>query len=430
MSKNFDICIRGDGVVGRTLALLLAQQRLRVALVGSAAAGNTASSKPGGDVRAYALNQASRQLLEQLRAWPSAESTESTEPAEPGSAQAAHAGVTPVLEMQIWGDDGGALGFSAHAAGQPALAWIVEVPALLQRLGEALRFQPQIEWLPAGDVSAPVKAALTVYCEGQAAPAAGLSASSVGAASRQARFSAQWYFAPYPQKAIAAQLTVARPHEGIARQWFMPSGEVLALLPIGGLAGQKLALVWSVVQEKAESLERMDSNAFCAALQEACTQAMSSTRPAEALTSTADGADVFDVLAAVQLCSPRASWPLTLSTAQSWVGPGWALAGDAAHTVHPLAGQGLNLGLADAACLAKVLAAREYWRPLGDEKLLRRYERARNADVAAVGLVTDGLQSIFGPTGGPLQVARNWGMNGFEKSGFIKRWAMQKAAGL
>jgi 2-polyprenyl-6-methoxyphenol hydroxylase-like FAD-dependent oxidoreductase len=127
-------------------------------------------------------------------------------------------------------------------------------------------------------------------------------------------------------------------------------------------------------------------------------------------------------------------WPLQLARASRWVGSragkGWALAGDAAHTVHPLAGQGLNLGLADVSELAAVLHGREYWRSVGDEKLLRRYERARQADVLRMSLATDGLQQLFAHAGAPWQALRNWGMKGFERSGPIKAWVARQAMGL
>lgn len=141
MAQTFDICIRGAGIVGRTLALLLARERLRVALVASPVPAAGATS----DVRAYALNSASRTLLEGLRSWP----------------DATHA--TAVTSMQVAGDQGGAVRFDAQAQGVDALAWIVDVPALETRLAEAVRYQPQVETL-----SEPVEAALTVVCEGRA----------------------------------------------------------------------------------------------------------------------------------------------------------------------------------------------------------------------------------------------------------------------
>lgn len=371
MFKQFDVCIRGDGIVGRTLALLLARERLRVALVSQPAA-----LKPGGDVRAYALNSASKTLLENMRAWPDAPAT-----------------TTPVLEMQVWGDDGAQLEFSAASLAQPALAWIVDVPALEQQLAQAVRFQSQIDV-----VAEPVKAALQVVCEGQKS-------------SSRNEFGASWTVRPYAQKALAARLVSDKPHLGVARQWFS-QGEILALLPLSGSspadAGNSVALVWSVSAERADTLQQLPEAEFCAALQAAC----------------------GEVPGQLALSSERASWPLSLSSADRWVGPGWALAGDAAHTVHPLAGQGLNLGLADVQALATVIAQREYWRGLGDERLLRRYERSRKADVAAMGLVTDGLHGLFAQTDVRLQLLREWGMKGFERSGPLKTWVMRQAAGL
>ena len=378
MSRSFDVCIRGDGVVGHTLALLLARERLRVALVALPQASQSPETAPA-DVRAYALNSASRTLLQSLRAWP-----------EPAFA-------TPVLEMQVWGDSGGKLDFNARSlpklidsdpAGH-ALAWIVDVPELEQQLRQAARYQPHIEIV---DEAPP--AALTVICEGQKS-------------SSRDELNTQVVIKSYAQKAIAARLVSDQPHNGVARQWFS-GGDVLALLPLGGPEGNSLALVWSVSVERASALQKFSGEAFCAALQIDCGQQVG----------------------ALQLTSERASWPLSLSYAAHWVGPGWALAGDAAHTVHPLAGQGLNLGLADAASLAGVIAAREYWRGLGDEKLLRRYERSRKADVAATAAVTDGLHGLFAQPDAPWQALRNWGMNGFSRSGLLKNWVTRQAAGL
>ena len=373
MSKFFDVCIRGDGVVGRSVALLLAKERLKVALVTQSASPRPVDIREDvrEDIRAFALNSTSKQLLESLRVWPDASYA------------------TPVSAMQVWGDDGGKLEFNAQTSGQDALTWIVDVPELQTQLQQACGYQSAIE-----AVAEPVSAPLTIICEGQKS-------------SSRNHLTTQWTRKPYAQKAIAARLTSSVPHSGIARQWFA-NGEVLALLPMGGSQGNSLALVWSVTDEHAALLDRLPPEEFCAAL------------------STASQARAGEL----QLTSERASWPLALSSAERWTGPGWALAGDAAHAVHPLAGQGLNLGLADAACLAGVLASREYWRGLGDEKLLRRYERARKADVAAISLVTDGLQNLFAQTAPGWQTARNWGMNGLAASTPLKNWLAQRAAGV
>ncbi|MCJ0762051.1 FAD-dependent monooxygenase [Variovorax terrae] len=371
MAQPYDICIRGAGIVGRTLALLLARERLRVGLLAQPPGAASGAS----DVRAYALNAASKQLLDSLRSWPDAR----------------HA--TAVQAMQVHGDDGGEVNFSAEAQGAPALAWIVDVPALEARLAEAVRYQPLIDVL-----EAPAPAALTVVCEGRAS-------------TTREEFAVDFEITPYPQRAIAARVSCEQPHRQVARQWFSP-GEILAFLPLDGPQGNSVAVVWSVLQERTAGLLALEADGFAAQLEAASHQA----------------------LGRLTLASERAAWPLQLARARHWVGrrggASWALAGDAAHTVHPLAGQGLNLGLADAAELARVLHEREYWRGVGDEKLLRRYERARKADVLSMGATTDGLQQLFAQPGSPWQALRNWGMKGFERSGPLKTWVARQAMGL
>jgi 2-polyprenyl-6-methoxyphenol hydroxylase-like FAD-dependent oxidoreductase len=369
MAPVLDVCIRGAGIVGRTLALLLARERLRVGLV------QAASPSPShNDVRAYALNAASRQLLESVRAWP----------------DAAHA--TPVTGMQVHGDEGGQVQF--RAGREPALAWIVDVPALEQRLAEALRYQALVTVL-----DAPAKAQLTVVCEGRTSVT-------------RSEFGVQYDVQPYGQHAVAARLHCEKPHGHVAQQWFQGAGEVLALLPMGGEApeggGHSLALVWSLGQDRAESLLHYPPADFEADLTAAS----------------------HETLGRLTLTSGRAAWPLQLARADRWCGPGWTLAGDAAHSIHPLAGQGLNLGLADAQALAQVLHEREYWRPIGDLRLLRRYERSRKADVLAMEAATDGLQRLFAQDHAAFAAVRNAGMRGFDASGPIKQWAIRQAAGL
>ncbi len=370
MTQAFDICIRGGGIVGRTLALLLARERLHIGLVVQA----RADAPVVEDVRAYALNAKSRALLESLRCWPDER----------------HA--TEVLTMQVKGDDGGEVNFSAADLKVPGLTWIVDVPALETRLAEAVRFAPQIELL-----DAPQAAALTIICEGRSSSA-------------RAEFGIDFQVTPYQQRAIAARLTCERPHGQTARQWFS-QGEILAFLPLDGPLGNSVAIVWSVREENAQSLLTDAPAVFCQKLEAASA----------------------GCLGQLNLSSARSAWPLQMAHAERWggihAGKAWALAGDAAHNVHPLAGQGLNLGLGDVAALAKILHEREYWRSVGDEKLLRRYERSRKAEVATMGATMDGLQQLFWHSGGPWQAARNWGMNGFDHSGPVKQWVARQAMG-
>jgi 2-polyprenyl-6-methoxyphenol hydroxylase-like FAD-dependent oxidoreductase len=377
-SRRFDVTVRGGGIVGQTLALLLARERLRVALVSTPANPSAAT-----DVRAYALNAASRALLQSVRAWPEA----------PQGATGAGTAITPVRAMQVLGDSGGAVGFTAADLSAEALTWIVDVPALERRLGEAVGFQSGIECF----TEAP-PAALTVVCEGKRSRT-------------REELGLEFEVRPYPHKAVAARLQCERPHEGVARQWFQ-GGEILALLPMAGAQGNSVALVWSIPAHQADDWLAGPTEALAQAVQARC----------------------GEVLGAMQLESPAQAWPLELSKARRWISQtdrgAVALAGDAAHAMHPLAGQGLNVGLADVAELVRVLHGREYWRELGDMRLLRRYERARQADVSAMGWVTDGLFGLFGHTDTRVQALRNWGMKGFERNTALKHWVARQASGL
>lgn len=385
MSQKFDVCIRGGGIVGRTLALLLAQQRLRVALCtahSSAPGAQDPSASGHSDIRAYALNAASRTLLESVRGWPDAPAVAGQEPP-----------VTAVVRMEVHGDQGGTLSFDAPAGDHPPLNWMVDVPALEARLADALRFQSLVETFHENDAPA---SALSVICEGKR--------------SRTRDDHGLTYLVqPYPHHAVAARLRLAKPHQGCARQWFQ-NGEILALLPLGGVTGDTAALVWSVPADKAQHLKALAPADFLASLAQSL--------PPETLCTGAD-----------TLTQAPQSWPLELSQAERWVAPGVALAGDAAHAMHPLAGQGLNMGLGDVRELALVLQQREYWRSLGDTRLLRRYERARKAEFAAMGGLTDGLFVLFNQDQPLVQSLRNWGMSGVNRLNPLKHWLARQAQG-
>jgi 2-polyprenyl-6-methoxyphenol hydroxylase-like FAD-dependent oxidoreductase len=370
MAKTYDICIRGAGIVGRSLALHLAAKRLRVALVTTHAAAHPAHS----DVRAYALSPASRSVLEAIRCWP----------------DAAHA--TAVTRMQVQSDAGAPVVFDATAQGTDALNWIVDVPVLENLLQEAVRFQPLIEML-----EHPAKADLNVVCEGRASKT-------------RSEFGVEFETTTYQQWALAARVSCALPHGQVARQWFA-NGDILALLPLDGPHGKHCALVWSLEPQRAQALQDAEPEAFCQQLQAA-----------------SQGA-----LGALTLTSERKVWPLQAAQARRWVGQAqgssWLLAGDAAHNVHPLAGQGLNLGLGDVAELVRILDQRAYWRSVGDPRLLRAYERARKADFAVVGGSGDALQLIFQQNHPAWQTLRNFGLRSFERSGPFKHWVASRAMG-
>ena len=367
--QTFDVLVRGSGCVGRALALSLGSQGLRVALYSLPQKAATE------DVRTYALNAASIALLKQLKVWD----------------HLAADAITPVHDMRVEGDRPGSLiEFSAWQQGVSQLAVIADAAELERQLGLALKFSPHVR-----EVEAPVPAALTALCEGR---------DSAGRAERGVRFEPR----SCGQRAIAARLVTDQPHQGLARQWFR-SPDVLALLPFDRpAAGHAYGLVWSLPEARAAELMALDAAGFEAALQEA--------------TGGAAGT--------LKLASERAAWPLALARAEPLLGPGWVLLGDCAHTIHPLAGQGLNLGLADVAALARVIRERETWRPLGDERLLRRYERERLAATWAMGELTDGLQRLFAADAAPLRELRNRGLDLLNAVPPLKRWITSQALGV
>jgi len=369
--NNFDVHVLGSGIVGRSLALALARAGLQVGLQAEPA------RTGGDDVRAYALNAASVELLSGLKVWNALPS---------GSA-------TAVLDMHVQGDaDGAVLDFSAWQQQVGALAWITDAAVLERELAAAVRFAPHITVVEPG---APVRAALTALCEGKAS------------AAREA-LGVSFERHDYGHQAIAARLTSTRPHQGIARQWFR-APDVLALLPFDTpQPDRSYALVWSLPTERAQAMLALDAAAF----------------EHELMQATAGDAGVLT------LASERAAWPLMQATASAWCGPGWVLLGDAAHVVHPLAGQGLNLGLGDVAALVNVLKQREPWRALGDEKLLRRYARERLAPTWAMGQLTGGLLQLFTPNAQEapaLRELRNRGLTLVNRLSPLKRWLTARA---
>jgi 2-polyprenyl-6-methoxyphenol hydroxylase-like FAD-dependent oxidoreductase len=367
--ESADVCVRGVGAVGCALALALSRQGLRVVLQGDAP-----TDARGDDVRAFALNAGSVALLRELKVWD----------ALPEDAR------TPVHDMHVEGDAPGAeLNFSAWSQGVEALAWIVDAAELERALAAAVSFAPHVRRVAA---AAQVSAALLALAEGK---------NSAGRAQLKVAMPSQ----PYGQRAVAARLVAELPHAGLARQWFR-SPDVLALLPFDRpRPDRSLALVWSVPDARADELMAMDGAAFVAAVEDA--------------TALAAGR--------LELAAGRAAWPLSLARAEQVCGPGWVLLGDAAHTVHPLAGQGLNLGLADVVSLAAALREREPWRALGDERLLQRYARARAGPTRAMGQLTDGLLRLFASEAPLVRELRNRGLSLVNALPVLKRLLASQA---
>ncbi len=382
---NFDLVVVGAGLAG--LALARAARGLRVALVAQSRDPVAPRPEEEIDARVYAITPGNAAFLSGLGAWRGL----------------ARERIEPVRAMRVFGDGpGAALEFDAYRAGAGELAWIVEERALQAALWRALEasadvevFAPaQCESLDIGPDGARValrdgrelRARLVVGADGARSfvrEQAGMAASARA----------------YAQSAVVANFACERPHRGVAHQWFQ-GGPVLALLP---LPGERVSMVWSTGE--AERLMALDGPDLCREVARAAGGVLGELR---------------------LLCAPRA-FPLQRLAAQHMVAPRIALAGDAAHVVHPLAGQGANLGLQDARELAAVLAAREPQRDPGDVRLLRRYERARAADILAMEATVHGLHRLFASGARPVMRLRNAGLNLADRLPVLKNLLMRRA---
>ena len=395
-SARKDVCVSGNGAVAMTLALALSAQGFSVAWAcepqgqpGQSGQPSDFASQRGPDVRTYALNRRAVELLERLKIWPSLRS---------------HA--QPVHEMAVAGDAGATLSFSAWQQTVGELAWIVDAAALEQLLAQALQFAPRVDRIgPQSLEGLQAQAQVLAVCEGKHS-------------GTRAQLGVEVRRRDYPQTAVAARLLASRPHAGVARQWFRGS-DILALLPFHDLQGQAAyGLVWSLPRADAAAAMAMDAAGFEQHLMSAV---------------QASDAQAAALVGELRLCGEhgeRASWPLSLAISERWVGRSWVLLGDAAHQVHPLAGQGLNLGLADVETLVDVWVRareREPWRSMGDERVLKRYVHRRWLPTQRMATLTDALQTVFADERAPLKFLRDVGMRCVEHAGPLKRWLVSQA---
>ena len=389
-----DICVIGNGIIGKVAALGMAQAGLSVTLLTPPAAQAT-TTPAGWDVRVYALNQVAHALLSSLRVWDALDASR----------------IAPVDAMVVNGDgpqSGGRLAFDAYSARAGLLAWIVEDSNLNAALDAALRFAPNLKVVSARAVrlEQDEKRATVHLDNGDSLPASLVVGADGGQSWVRAQCDIGIDFRPYGQRAVVANFSTSLPHHGAAHQWFTSAEGIVALLP---LPGNQVSLVWSAPDALADTL-----------VQEPL------SRLAERLTALPR--QPFGTLLPLQPETVQAL-PLALIRPHAIVSQRVALVGDAAHVIHPLAGHGMNLGFADVTTLLQILAERGAERDCGDARLLRRYSRARKEDILLMQIATDGLERLFAADFEPLRVARNLGLNLLDQLPVLKRRLMSHAMG-
>ncbi|QWE22781.1 FAD-dependent monooxygenase [Polynucleobacter sp. AP-Jannik-300A-C4] len=400
--RGVDVVVVGGGIAGKACALGLAQLGLQTIQI-APDLGQAVPAPQGNQwgQRIYAFSPSTQKLLVHLQIWDAIDQSR----------------MQPVRDMRIFGDRGekqDQLHLSAFEAGTPQLAWIGESNVIEHTLDQASRFQNKLERISDAVESIEVDSdGATLRLSNGSTLRAQLVIAADGANSpirNELGISAQEE--SYSQSAVVANWICSHAHLETAYQWFLPGGDIVAMLP---LPNKQASMVWSTSPENAAELLKLD-------------QAMWTDK----LSSIANGAVVAQ-LGELTLNSTPAAFPLRRIRASRFIGPDEnpkvVLIGDAAHVMHPLAGQGLNLGLRDVATLLHILSQRESFRLPNDKVLLRRYERQRQGDTSALLWVTDKLKKLFSASSSTEKQLRNWGLGMVNRSHFIKRRLIERALG-
>ncbi len=390
-ASQFDALIVGGGMVGATLACALADSSLRVALIEGGAPRDPRRDEPH-DLRVSAITRASRQVFTALGAWEGMVARR----------------VSPFREMQVWDATGaGEIHFDSAEIGEAELGHIIENRVVQIALWERLRNAENVSvFCPAACARLRREAGLIhARLEDGRELSARLVVGADGAQSRVRQFAHipvhGWQ---YDQHGLVATVRSELPHRETAWQRFLPEGP-LAFLP---LHDGRCSIVWSTAPEHAARLQAMEDAAFCEEL----------------------GRAFGGKLGRIEETSARAAFPLRLQHAECYVAAGIALIGDAAHSVHPLAGQGVNLGILDAASLAEVLLdAHAANKDIASLAVLRRYERWRKGHNLLMMAAMDGFKRLFGSEWWPLRGARNAGLTLTNRLSPAKQLIMAQAMG-
>lgn len=389
---DFDILIVGGGMVGATLACTLGDTPLRIGVIESAEAPMDWPEEEF-DIRVSAITRATEKVFVGIGAWEGMVKRR----------------VAAYGHMHVWDATGsGSIDFESADIGEPNLGHIIENRVILAALLERMAEFGNVELLCPEQVATlerhPGNAVLTLQ-DGRRLEAR-LVVGADGANSwvrEQAGITTTGW--PYQQTAVVATIKTSRHHRDTCWQRFMPSGP-LAFLPLPqGLS----SIVWSTTPERAAELVAMPESQFLDELQQA----------------------FGDSLGRMESTGPRGAFPLLLRHANSYTAERLVLVGNAAHAIHPLAGQGLNLGVSDVAVLAEVLLeAHAKKQDIGDLAVLRRYERWRKADNVAVMAAMDGFKRLFSNASTPLSLMRNFGLSLADHAGPLKNLMIRRAMGL
>lgn len=397
-TENFDVIVVGAGMVGTALTALLAQAGMHVALVEARHEPQRweAVNKTLPTPRVSALTPVSQRLLTHLDVWPAM----------------AECRVTPYRYMQVWDAEGsGEIKFSADEAGVPVLGHIVENAITQAALNDAVLDHPRVECFFGCRVQALQTSATgrwLVLDDARKLHAPLLVAADGARSTLRELADIEITSDDMGQEAVVTTVKCAHVHGSTARQAFTQSGP-LAFLPITLEDDARYcSIVWSTTPEHALALSHFTPDELGKALGEAFGYR----------------------LGEVEVCDRAYRFPLVQRHARQYVLPHFALIGDAAHSIHPLAGQGVNLGLMDAAVLAEeVVSAWKRGAPWGELTTLKRYERRRRLDNSAMLGLMKGFRELFGTQMPLFTLARNLGMSGMNQLSPVKRSVMRQATG-
>jgi 2-polyprenylphenol 6-hydroxylase len=381
-----DIIVAGAGLVGLSAAIAFAKQGKNVVLVDAKSA--KVEKTQDWDVRIYAISPETETWLKALEVWHGVDASR----------------VNAIDSMHLWDDSDEQLVLNCSDANFPKLGVIVENKNLMHALNQ------QISALGVTVITDANCAFLenaeqhiSLYLDNETQIVAKLVVAADGVNSwvrSQANIVVKQK--NFHQTAIVANFSTEKSHQNIARQWFAPH-ETLALLP---LVGQNVSLVWSVSTEKAEELLKLSSADFAEQV----------------------GVESKHALGELQLVGKTLSFSLNQQTATSLIAARVVLVGDAAHQIHPMAGQGVNLGFRDVMQLASLTTKLHAMQDIGETSFLRKYARARSADIATMNTLTTGLDALFASDSEMVKKVTNWGLQQLNRQSTLKKLLIHQVA--